>query len=59
MLGASRKSFINGLYSSAPNERLVGSLATTMIAFQKKIDYIRVHDVKEHKQLIQSLEILS
>jgi len=55
-LGTSRKSFINQIYSSKPDERLVGSLASTVSAFIHKIQFIRVHDVKEHKQMIKSLE---
>ena len=55
LLGASRKSFINQIYPSKPQDRLVGSLATTVVAFMKNIDIIRVHDVKEHNEMIKSL----
>jgi len=55
LLGASRKSFINQIYESKPQERLIGSLASSVVAFMRNIDIIRVHDVKEHKQLIESL----
>jgi len=55
LLGASRKSFINHIYYSSPQERLVGSLASSVIACLKKIDIVRVHDVKEHRDLINSL----
>lgn len=56
LLGASRKSFINHIYPSKPHNRLVGSLASSVVAFKAGISFIRVHDVKEHKQLLQSLE---
>ncbi|MCL1827223.1 MAG: dihydropteroate synthase [Candidatus Cloacimonetes bacterium] len=59
LLGASRKSFLNSIYASAPEDRLIGSLATTVIAGYKKIDFIRVHDVKEHKELIDCLSVLT
>ena len=55
MLGASRKSFINKIYKSTPSERLIGSLATTAMAGFAHLDYIRVHDVREHYELIESL----
>ena len=58
LLGASRKSFINSIYESTPQDRLVGSLATTVVAFMKKIDIIRVHDVKEHTEMIKSLAMV-
>ena len=56
VLGASRKSFIGRIYDSIPKERLAGSLAATALAMQHNIHFVRVHDVKEHKQLIQTLE---
>ncbi|NQV18914.1 MAG: dihydropteroate synthase [Armatimonadetes bacterium] len=56
VLGASRKSFIGRIYDSTPKERLAGSLAATALAFQHNIHFVRVHDVKEHKQLLQTLE---
>jgi len=55
LLGASRKSFINSIYPSSPDERLTGSLACTVAAYLKGIDIIRVHDVLEHRQMIETL----
>ena len=55
LLGASRKSFMNYIYKSEPHDRLVGSLATTVVAFMKDVDIIRVHDVKEHNEMLKSL----
>ena len=55
LLGASRKSFINSIYQSEPQERLIGSLATTVAAGLKNVDIVRVHDVKEHKEMIESM----
>ncbi len=56
LLGASRKSFIGVIYKSKPVDRLEGSLASTALAFQNNIELIRVHDVKEHKNLLKTLE---
>lgn len=56
LLGTSRKSFINQIYESKPEERLCGTLATTALAFEKNINIVRVHDVKENKQFIETLK---
>ncbi len=58
MLGASRKSFIGRIYQSTPEERLVGSLATTALALQNKIEFVRVHDVLEHREMIRTLSAI-
>jgi len=61
LIGASRKSFLKDLYTTTilnPQERLIPSLATTVVGFNKKIEYIRVHDVKQHKQMIDALKVL-
>jgi dihydropteroate synthase len=55
-LGASRKSFIGKIYKSKPEDRLEGSLAATALAFQNGVDIMRVHDVKQHKLFIQTLQ---
>ncbi|MBW6516402.1 MAG: dihydropteroate synthase [Candidatus Cloacimonetes bacterium] len=56
MLGASKKSFIDRIYSSSSQERLNGSLAVTALAFQKMVHLVRIHDVKDHQQLLQTLQ---
>ena len=55
-LGASRKSFIGKVYDSKPEDRLEGSLAATALAFQNGIDIVRVHDVKQNKLFMQTLQ---
>ncbi len=55
-LGASRKSFIGRIYDSKPEDRLEGNLAATALAFQNGVDIMRVHDVKQHKLFIQTLQ---
>lgn len=55
LLGASRKSFINAISPSNPDEREGGTMATTAIAFNKKVDIIRVHNVRDNAQLLKVL----
>ena len=45
LVGASRKRFINAIVPSEPMERLGGSLAAHLLAFEKGAAIIRVHDV--------------
>ncbi len=59
LLGASRKSFIGQIYESIPEEREAGTLATTAIAVQNEIEFVRVHNVKANKQLIQTLNAIN
>ncbi len=54
ILGASRKRFINEISPCLPEQRIGGSLATTAFALQNKLEFIRVHDVKEHCQFIHT-----
>lgn len=55
LLGASRKSFINNIYQSSPQEREEATLATTAIAHQHNVEIVRVHAVKQNKRLLQTL----
>lgn len=55
MLGASRKSFIAKLSKDeAPLDRLPGSLASVLYAYDRGVRIFRVHDVKE---TIQALKV--
>ena len=55
MLGISRKSLLD--MSEASNEiKDIYTTALNTIAIENKIDYIRVHNVKMHKKLIDLLE---
>lgn len=52
LLGTSRKSMIGiALGEVPPEERLEGTLATTAIGIMKGCDFIRVHNIKENKQV--------
>jgi len=50
LIGASRKSMINLISPSTPNERLPGTLAIHLKAYDNGASIIRTHDVKEHVQ---------
>ena len=53
LVGASRKSMIDALSSSKPNERLAGTLALHLEAVRNGASIVRVHDVYEHKQALE------
>lgn len=58
LLGCSRKSVI-GLTLDVPvEERLEGTLATTVLAVQKGCSFVRVHDVKENVRAIQMTQAI-
>jgi dihydropteroate synthase len=57
LLGASRKSMIAKLLElQDPKARLSGSLATTALAIQAGVDFIRVHDVRENRECAQVMD---
>ena len=58
LLGASRKSFIGFLTGAEDSNRLTGSLAAAMIGATAKVDQVRVHDVKDTRKAIVSINIL-
>ncbi|WP_123053863.1 dihydropteroate synthase [Clostridium sp. JN-1] len=50
LLGTSRKSFIGKTLNLTTEERLEGTMATTVIGIIKGCDFIRVHDVLQNKR---------
>lgn len=50
LLGTSRKSVIGNTLHLPSNERVEGTVATTVIGIVKGCDFIRVHDVLENKR---------
>lgn len=58
VLGASRKSFIGFLTGAEDSDRLTGSLAAAMIGATAKVDLVRVHDVKETRKAIDTINAL-
>jgi dihydropteroate synthase len=53
LVGASRKSFINSVTPSEPNQRLGGSIAAHLIAAKAGARIIRTHDVSETVQALR------
>lgn len=58
LLGASRKSVIGLTLDLPSEERLEGTLATTVAAVQKGCAFVRVHDVKENYRAIQMAQAI-
>jgi len=51
LIGTSRKSFIGMTLSKDTNERIMGTAASSALAIMKGADAIRVHDVKEMRDV--------
>ena len=52
LLGTSRKSMIGLSLNLPSDERLEGTIATTVIGMMKGCSFFRVHDVKENKRAV-------
>lgn len=50
LLGTSKKSMIGNALNLPTEERVEGTVATTVIGIMKNCDFVRVHDVKENKR---------
>ncbi|MEK7450202.1 MAG: dihydropteroate synthase [Planctomycetota bacterium] len=58
MLGPSRKSFIGKLLDRPTGERLLGTAAVVAAAVLQDVPFVRVHDVREIKQVITVCEAI-
>lgn len=58
LLGASRKSVIGNTLDLPVNERLEGTLVTTVMAVLQNYAFVRVHDVKENLRAIKMTEAI-
>lgn len=56
LLGTSRKSVIAKALNLPVEQRVEGTIATSVMAVMKGYSYVRVHDVKENKRAIQMTE---
>lgn len=56
LLGTSRKSMIGLTLNLPSDERLEGTIATTVMGVMKGCAFIRVHDVKENKRAVRMTE---
>ena len=59
LLGASRKSFIGFLTGAEDSDRLTGSLAAAIMGATSGVDLVRVHDVKETRRAIDTINTLN
>lgn len=58
LLGTSRKSVIGLTLNLPAEERVSGTLATTVMAVMKGCSFVRVHDIKENVQAIKMTEAI-
>ncbi len=58
-IGTSRKSFIGKILGTDVEDRLTGTLATSMIAVMKGANILRVHDVKEVSQAARLVDTIN
>ena len=58
LLGTSRKSVIGLTLDLPADDRLEGTLATTVIGVMKGCSFVRVHDIKENYRIIKMTEAI-
>jgi dihydropteroate synthase len=58
LLGASRKSVIGNVLGTPPEQRLEGTLTTTVLSVLKGCMFVRVHDVEENVRAIRMTEAI-
>lgn len=58
LLGTSRKSVIGKTLDLPSDERLEGTLATTVMSVMKGCSFVRVHDIKENRRVIHMTEAI-
>lgn len=58
LLGTSRKSVIGQTLELPTDQRVEGTLVTTVIGVMKGCAFVRVHDIKENKRAIQMTEAI-
>jgi len=58
LVGASRKSLIDAIVPAPVEERLAGSLAIHLKAYEHGASIVRVHDVREHVQALKVLQAI-
>ena len=58
LLGTSRKSMIGLTLDLPVDQRVEGTLATTVLGVMKGCGFVRVHDIKENKRVIQMTEAI-
>ena len=56
VIGPSRKSFIGKVTNTGPEERLFGTVASSVLAFERGANIFRVHDVKAVREALMVAE---
>jgi dihydropteroate synthase len=59
MAGPSRKSFIGKITGAREDERQFGTAASVALSVQNGADIVRVHDIRQMKQVVQMTEAIS
>ncbi|MCX8173126.1 MAG: dihydropteroate synthase [Thermoplasmata archaeon] len=59
LLGTSRKSFIGKVIDVPPAGRICGTVAINMVALMNGARILRVHDVREHAELVELYKMLA
>ena len=59
LVGASRKGFLGAITGKGPKDRLAASLACAARAFEAGASAVRVHDVRETVDLLDTLARLA
>jgi len=52
LVGSSRKSFLGKLSGGGPKDRLFGTIATNVLAYERGATFFRVHDVLANKEAL-------
>ena len=52
LVGASRKSFLGKILGGGPKDRLFGTVATNVLAYERGASLFRVHDVRANKEAL-------
>ena len=58
LLGTSRKSVIGRTLDLPADQRVEGTLVTTVYGVQKGCAFVRVHDIKENRRAVQMTRAL-
>lgn len=58
LLGVSRKSVIGFALDLPKDERLEGTIATSVLAAVNRYSFVRVHDVKENYRAVKMMEVI-
>jgi dihydropteroate synthase len=52
LVGTSRKSFLGKISGGGPKDRLFGTVATSVVAYERGATLFRVHDVRANREAL-------